>query len=245
MFSSDHYVAVIKWKRGERTALEHLTPTIKSRITPLLEIQPVPYNHRTENFTKTIDEHLANIGKDLKNCWKSTAPVFVDSAPIYDNEDFEDDYLSTGQHPLEFIIDSIENEGNQTIPVTGTARDASYQSAVYNVVQKFQRGICIRIHEEQLDDITQLESDIDDLLSLAHVDKSETDIVIDFEQINPAKELAIYSQIINSLIQFPDINSWRTLTICATSIPKTFSTTIKNSAQDLFLELNGIFFLKL
>ncbi|MDU8674255.1 beta family protein [Paenibacillus polymyxa] len=227
MFSSDHYVAVIKWKRGERTALEHLTPTIKSRITPLLEIQPVPYNHRTENFTKTIDEHLANIGKDLKNCWKSTAPVFVDSAPIYDNEDFEDDYLSTGQHPLEFIIDSIENEGNQTIPVTGTARDASYQSAVYNVVQKFQRGICIRIHEEQLDDITQLESDIDDLLSLAHVDKSETDIVIDFEQINPAKELAIYSQIINSLIQFPDINSWRTLTICATSIPKTFSTTIK------------------
>lgn len=227
MFSSDHYVPVVKWKRGERTALEHLSSTARTRITPLLEIQPVPYDHKTGSFSKTIDEHLSNIGKDLSSCWKTTDPIFVDAITIYDNVDFEDDNLASGQHPLEFIIESIENEGNQAIPVTGTERDASYQAAVYTMVQKYQRGICVRIYEEQLDDLAQLESDVNDLLSFAHINKSEVDIVIDFEQINPAKEQAIYSQIINTLIQFPDINAWRTITICATSIPKTYSKIIK------------------
>ncbi|WP_179032885.1 beta family protein [Paenibacillus kribbensis] len=233
MFSSNHYVPIIKWKRGERTALEHLTPKIKDTITPLLEIQPVPYDHKTENFTKTIDEHLANIGKDLKNSWNSSNPVFVDSLTIYDNEDFEDDYLSTGQHPLEFIIESIENEGSQAIPVTGTTRDSSYQQAVYNMVQKYDRGICIRIHEEQLDNITLLESDIDSILSYIQINKNAVDIVIDFEQITPTKEQTVYFQIINALIQFPDITVWRTITICATSIPKSFAPTIKKFSSGI------------
>ncbi|MDT9719647.1 beta family protein [Paenibacillus sp. ClWae2A] len=227
MFSSEHYVPVIKWKRGERTALEHLSSTTRDRITPLLEIQPVPYDHRTGNFTKTIDDHLSSIGRDLNNCWKSKNPVFVDSDTIYDNVDFEDDNLASGQHPLEFIIDLIENEGIPAIPVTGTARDASYQAAVYDIVQKHQRGVCIRIYEEQLDDINQLESEINNLLSIGHINKSDTDLVIDFEQITPSKETAIYNQIINTLIQFPDITTWRTITVCATSIPKTYSKTIK------------------
>lgn len=227
MFNSDHYVPIIKWKRGERTALEHLDSIFKKSITPLLEIQPVPYDHKTENFTKTIDEHLENIGREVKAVWNFSSPVFVDAITIYDNEEFEDDNLSTGQHPLDFIIESIELEGCQAIPVTGIARDSSYQQAVFNLAQKYNRGVCIRINEEQLENLVRLETDITKLLEYIQISENAVDIVIDFKQISPSKEQAIYAQLVNCLLQFPNITAWRTITICATSIPKSLSTIIK------------------
>jgi len=45
-FGSDHYVPVVKVKRGEKLALRILATRLRSQITPLLEIvECKPTNH--------------------------------------------------------------------------------------------------------------------------------------------------------------------------------------------------------
>jgi Beta protein len=57
-FTHNHYVPILKWKRGEQTALEKLDNKYKQILTPLIEIQPVQFDHSKGVFKKTIDEHI-------------------------------------------------------------------------------------------------------------------------------------------------------------------------------------------
>jgi hypothetical protein len=67
--SSDHYVPILKSKAAELNALSHLTPLEKTKVTPLIEIQPDQVS---------TQEKLENFAKKLVHSFSSTDPVFID-----------------------------------------------------------------------------------------------------------------------------------------------------------------------
>src|SRR5947207_11870660 len=77
MFDHTHYVPILKGKEGEYQALSELTPTIKSKLTPLIEPIPIPYDFANEIPAKTVDEHLENFVSKIVLNW-GLDPIFFD-----------------------------------------------------------------------------------------------------------------------------------------------------------------------
>lgn len=229
MFNHDQYVPILKWKRGERTALEQLEPAYKTKMTPLIEVQPVPFNHALGVFSKSIDEHLEKIGKTVKAAWNQEKPVFVDVFSLYNNEDFEDDTLQTGQHPIEFVIDDIETNGIPAIPVTGIYRHDPFHSSIKSIIKKYNRGVCLRLEESDFSDIPSLKQSIDDLLNYLVIEKDLVDIVLDYKQIIPQQQQQHINNVALTLVQLPYLQEWRTLTLASTAYPKNLGQISTNS----------------
>ncbi|MEY8346442.1 beta family protein [Niallia circulans] len=231
MFNHDHYVPILKWKRGERTALEKLPSTSKENITPLLEIQPVPYDHSNEEFSKTLDEHLYDIGQQVKASWNETTPIFVDLDTLYQNGEFETETLQNGQHPIEFVIEQIELNGIPAIPVTGINRHDPFHDAIKTVVKKYKRGLCIRLEESDFSDIDILKSDIDRLLHFIEVDYESVDIILDYKQILPQQEQQHITNLTLTIVKFPYLMRWRTFTLASTAYPKNLNNLIPTNSN--------------
>src|SRR5947199_6371312 len=74
-FGPDHYVPVIKVKRGEKLALQRLALRLASQITPLLEIV-----QRTPE--KSVDGHLDTAFKDLAESVRGYSRSLLDAREL-------------------------------------------------------------------------------------------------------------------------------------------------------------------
>ncbi|MED0757397.1 hypothetical protein P4S93_18100, partial [Aneurinibacillus thermoaerophilus] len=184
MFDHTHYVPILKCKRGEQKALEKLNMSHKAGMTPLIEIQPVPYDHQKSDFKKTVDEHLKDVGTQVKDSWNQNRPIFVEVNTLYDNEDFDEQTLQNGQHPVEFVIDSIESNGTPAIPVTGIYRYQQFHDAIKKVIKKYKRGVCLRLDDSDLSDLNSLNADINTVLDFLEIIPEEVDIILDYKYIS-------------------------------------------------------------
>lgn len=230
MSDSQYYVPTLKWKRGERRALERIDSSEQQKMIPLIEIQPVPFDHKAGDFSKTIDEHLENVGAQLKEVWHQNTPVLIDLYTLYDNEDFEDDLLQDGQHPVKFVVNSINSFDIPAIPVTGIDRPEEFQTAVRSVSQN---GICIRLTQNELSNFQKLRKELEELLAFFNVTHNEVDIILDYKQIYPNQEELIYQHVLLTIAQFPFLTQWRTLTLSMTSFPKNLNSIPTNSNGEL------------
>ena len=62
-----NYVPILKAKEGELIALRHLSPQMKSNLTPLIEIQP---RETPELLKRTITQ--------IRKGWIPTLPLLID-----------------------------------------------------------------------------------------------------------------------------------------------------------------------
>ncbi|HHW36804.1 MAG TPA: hypothetical protein GXX18_06125 [Bacillales bacterium] len=237
MFNYNHYVPALKWKRGERVALKNLTPKELDNITPLIEIQPIPYNHKEQVFKKTIEQHLDNTGANLLEIWSSKRPIFIDGHTLFDDTRIDPEILlNNGQSPLEFIIDDIESFGISAIPVTSLLRYESYHESVQFCVEKYKRGVCLRLFKSDLSDINHLNQNIDNILQYLKVNIEDVDIIIDYRQIDPDEKYQIINELILSIAKFPYLKRWRTFTFLSTSMTKNLSHIPTNTTNELARE---------
>lgn len=233
MFNHDHYVPILKWKRGERKGLENVNSNFKENVTPLIEIQPVPYNHKVGDFSKTLDEHLSEVGKQVQIAWNQPSPIFVDLNTLYNNDDFTDDTLQSGQHFVELVMEEIESNGTAAIPVTGIHRHTSFLKAVKDSYHKYKNGICIRLEESDLSDIISIRRDLNELVDFLEIERNSVDIILDYKQIIPQQEQAHLNNIILTIAQFPNLLEWRTITLASTAYPNNLKQIPTNSNGSL------------
>lgn len=223
MFKQNHYVPVLKWKRGERNALENLDTSLKKFMTPLIEIQPITFDHAKGEFKKTIDSHLCNLGPEIKKSWGVDDPIFIDVDSLYLNENFTDEFVESGEHTVECIIHAAEDEGIFAIPVTGLQRSEEFQLAINRMSQLYNRGVCIRLEESDLADLDTLPERLFDLTNSLNLNANQIDIIFDYKQITLATPLSIkeYTEkLLITMARFPELQSWRTFTVLATAYPK-------------------------
>lgn len=218
MFNENHYVPIVRWKRGEQSALFELDSKIKDIMSPLIEIPPIDWDFENECPKKTIDDHLKNIAVQLKTNWNHPNSIFIDAIQICLDDD---DVMENGEHPLEYIFRILSNEKISAIPVTSKERGSNYQDAVRKIKNIYKTGFAIRLYDEDFDDINSTLSSITNRFS---TNPNEIDLILDYKYIDPKLPIGRMSKLISgSLISLPSIMKWRTLTLTATSFPENLS----------------------
>lgn len=107
IFGPEHYVPVLKIKRGEKAALRSLDSKLCRRITPLLEVV-----ERKDDKAPTIDAHLTTAFKDLAESVRLFPRCFLDAREI----------ASDGPTGANEVFQRATDEGIVFTPVTGISR---------------------------------------------------------------------------------------------------------------------------
>ena len=217
MFNHKHYVPILKGKAGEYQALSTLPPTIKSSMTPLIEVPSIPWDFTADVASGTIDDHLEDVAENIDTTWGKTL-LFVDLTWMDPA-----DRMADGRHPVTYVFDEMRARGIEGIPVTGLARDPAYQTAVAGVVATDGRGVCIRIEETDFEDVANLQPSLDAVLAQLGLSPSATDILLDFGSIAPSQSGPLLLAARSVINGFPYLPDWRTLTFAATAFPLNLS----------------------
>lgn len=222
-FERRHYVPVVKWKQGEQKALEVLTPTSKKRITPLIEIAPIDWDFENEMPKKTVDEHLINFGETLVRSWPHKA--FIDLLYLHPSE-----RMTSGLHPLTYILREARARQNPLVPVTSSERDADYNAAVVDSNKLDHLGAAIRITERDFD---SLQPTIDSLLGALQMSPEQIDLVVDYGYIEPSLITRTTLFLTGLIDNLPYLHAWRNVILCGTGFPKNLSDVSSNSVDQI------------
>jgi hypothetical protein len=217
MFRHDHYVPILKAKDGEYGALETLSPAVRQAMTPLLEIPPIDWDYMADRPKKTIDQHLKKVGQKIERAWGQHRHLFVD-LPLWIPES---ERMSNGEHPLEYIFNSLRMRGIEASPVVDLLRPDEYLSACRNIITRDGRGACVRLHREDLVDFDNVDDAVAGVLENIGAVVQDADLVFDLQGLTPDEPMDMDADgLIGLLDRLPKVDQWRTFTVTATSFPR-------------------------
>lgn len=212
----DHtsYVPILKGKEGEYEALKELPNSIKARLVPLIEIIPIPWDFENNVPAKSLDDHLSTVNAKLLDSWGKQHSCFLDLCWIPESERMAD-----GTHPVTCVLDGARANGLLVIPVTGLRRDRNYQAGVKRVAGIDNRGVCVRLENEDFKNYDELNDDLTRLLNSLSLNKTSVDLLLDFRQIaaNQTASVSLTAQLIISILN--EVNEWRSLIFAASGFP--------------------------
>jgi len=207
-FGPNHYVPILKVKRAEKAALGQLSPVLRPRITPLLEI--------VERKEKTFEEHVEKAFRRLADNVKGYPRCFLDVREI------EPD----GATAAAAVFARAAAAGIDFTPVTGVARTVDVEAALGHR----DRGLAIRLTRPEFEN-GNLDVQIDAFLEAHHVAASEIDLIIDLgavENMIPAGVEALTDVFLDEV---PDHASWRTFTVSACAFPRSMGGVERHSHE--------------
>jgi hypothetical protein len=216
--NTNYYVPILKGKMGEYSALKEVAPDIRDKITPLIEIPPIPWDYNNDAPSRTIDAHLSKVTDTLGDVWGENRQLFMDLNFLEAGERMAD-----GSHPLIWLFNDAGGKGLPLIPTTGLSRDRSYQTAVASIATEDGLGLCMRLESDELDD--DLESNLENTLGQLRVDPGSVDLLIDLKEISATPEQTRFTfiSVVNIFKNLPKIDEWRSLILSGTSFPQTLS----------------------
>lgn len=198
-FGPSHYVPVLKVKRGEKKALTEISPTLRRRVTPLLEIV-----ERKEDKAPTVKKHLDTAFAKLA---ESVAPY---SRCFLDAREIEQD----GPPAAAAVFERAAVEGITFTPVTGISR--SYD--VGPALQHRTRGLALRLTREELE-AGSLAQRLSAFTEEHGLNRAETDLIVDLGAVDDLITPGVRALADAFLSAVPDASAWRTLTVSACAFP--------------------------
>lgn len=208
MFKYNHYVPILKAKDGEFGALLELPTEIKNQISPLIDV------FNTESSKKPLDFRLDKIANKIKTTWGISRPIFIDLFGIDLNK-----RVSGGLHPLIFIFDRLRNLNVKAIPTTGFDRDDAYNKALIKIVNEGNRGVCIRLLKDDMENTDELEDNLESILSYLNIGCENAHLLLDFRTLKVGEVGVSIDVAIDVIRSLPNVNDWCTLTIAASGFP--------------------------
>lgn len=106
------YAPILKWKRGEQSAIQALSSATRAKLFPIAELADRPYNWTQEVYSKSWAEHIDDVCAATAKCWGKETEFAVDQ-PILD----EDAAGSEGQSPWSYLFTTLWGLGVNAIPV--------------------------------------------------------------------------------------------------------------------------------
>jgi hypothetical protein len=216
MFDHTQYVPIIKGRRGEYRALATLAPDVMARLTPIIEIPPIDWDHENETPMRTVDAHVGRVAPALQQAWGVSRSFFVDGLWIEDAG-----LMANGRHPLVFIVDEARERGLQPVPVTGMSRSPEYQAAVAEVAAQDGLGYCLRLESNDLPQVAELHQALEEL-GLPGV-LANIDLVIDLKEL-PMTQIGPLGMVARAVLTtLPALQEWRSLTLAGAGFPMNLS----------------------
>lgn len=226
MFNHLHYVPLLKGKQGEYGALRELADAAKERLTPLVDVPPIPWDYDKEKPAKSIESHLKSVPVNIAKAWGKQRPIFLDLYYVEPGKMTKD-----GRHPLTWILEKARECEIILIPTTGFDRDDSYQDAVRKAAGTDQRGVCLRVGSEDIEDIGEMRDAAKQLLKRCSLSPEACDVILDLREISARDLNGLCEHICDVLRAFPYVNRWRTFTLAGSSFPMSLSGIQSNSVQ--------------
>lgn len=209
IFGPHHYVPVLKVKRGEKKALQDITASVRSRITPLFEI--VEWNHKN---VPTIDKHLETAFRDLDEAARRYTRCLLDARELE----------PAGFSAAAAVFEKAAAAGITFTPVTGLSRTADIASALVHR----SNGIALRLKREEFEQ-GSLGRDVREFMVRHGLSHEEVDLIVD---LGPVDEL-VYDGVATLATAFladvPDKTRWRTFTLAACAFPDSMGGIERNS----------------
>ncbi|MEH2920430.1 beta family protein [Samsonia erythrinae] len=204
------YVPILKTKRAEFSAINLLDQSVKSKIIPLFEIEPVPLDPDTDIQNKTYNDHLYDFGKKLSTPCSDISMIYIDGLLV------EEQFISSGDtYPIANAVNQARAAGLHVVPVSSPTRNANYLREIDRLVQG---EVCLRLTVTDLAN-PQL---ISAYISHLNIPYKNIDIVIDLRdsiseellETGQSKTLAI--GLVNNLY---NLNSYRRIILAGGSFP--------------------------
>jgi hypothetical protein len=206
-FGSNHYVPVLKVKRGERKALRRISPTYHSRIIPLLEIVK-------RKPGKTIREHLDAAFTDLSDTVRPYPRCLIDAREI----------AADGQAGADEVFRRAAAEGLVFTPVTGVSRTVDVSAAIAHRTY----GLALRLTRAEFEQ-GSLAGRINAFLSTRGLVPEEIDLIIDLGGVEALIVEGIAALTDAFMAEVPSHQQWRTFTVSACSFPLNMSVVQRDS----------------
>jgi Beta protein len=208
-FGSDHYVPVVKVKRGEKLALQTLAIRLRSRITPLLEIVE-------RSPSRILSEHLNTAFSGLAESVQPYPRVFLDVREL----------ASEGPAAAAEVFNRAYLTGMVFTPVTGISRDADVVAAL----NARSDGLALRLTRTEFES-GDLADRLDDFLHKHELKPENIDLIVDLGAVESLVVQGIASLTEVFLADIPDHNRWRTFTLSACAFPLSMSLVARQSHE--------------
>ena len=209
-FSSRHYVPVLKVKRGEKAALAQISPTLKQYVVPLLEIV-------ARNQAQDVNRHLTTSFKDLASSLQGYTRCLLDAREI----------VPDGASGATEVFRRAAAEGIPFTPVTGISRTADVAPAI---AFGSASGIGIRLTRNEFES-RRLPSELDSFLLAKGLTPDRVDLIVDLGSIEKLITVGAIALVQAFLAAVPNQRQWRTLTVTASSFPKSMAGVERNSSK--------------
>ena len=197
-FGPNHYVPVLKVKRGEKRALGLVSTALTDRITPLMEIVEI-----TEG--KTVPDHLSTAFRGLADALRPFSRCFLDTREI----------AGAGPSAALAVFQRASDEGISFTPVTGISRSADVAAAIKHSPQ----GLALRLTREEFEGGGS-GLKVRNFMMSHSLALGETDLIIDLGGVGDLVSEGVIALTAFCLSEVPDMTKWRTLTVSGCAFPK-------------------------
>lgn len=194
--SANHYVPVLKVKRGEKAALQAIRPSVRERITPLIQI--------VERTDKTIDEHLKTSFKNLADSLSGYSRCFLDVQEL----------ASEGAAVALQVFERASEEGMSFTPVTGISRTVDVAAALAHR----QNGLALRLTRDEFE-LGTLATRLQEFLDSSSLAAGDIDLIVDLGAVTEMIPQGVSALTEAFLADIPSHQDWRTLTVSACAFP--------------------------
>ncbi len=211
MFIWNHYIPILKWKRAEQVALKLLTDKQKKHITPLIQfVMPKYESHdQLEDVVRKFEEKLPVIPEQIIEVWGKT-PIFIDVSLLFTN--------SLRTKTFNEVLTNGQKAGAYFIPVIHLASDITVKEAAYSFAKTHGTGICIRVICFDLDNTSNMNESIKDVISSSGLQEENIDLLVDIKELEENKSK--YSKYMTLSQGILNLKKWRTFTFASGAFPE-------------------------
>lgn len=214
MFSYQHYVPILRWKRGERIALRNVAEPDRKWITPLIEFLP-------KDFPPDDDRSVIKKIGEVQDSSNGTR-LFVDFLNVPNvGEIFNGNGMM-----MNFFRQAVRKDLN-VIPVTGVERSAHYQTAVAASLAGDTGELCFRIRLRDIFEKSFVQ-ELGNLMTYLHVGAKNTHLIVDCGTLtDTCPHLEVICE------RLPYLDEWRTFTFSSGYFPRDLRDFEKNRQHTL------------
>lgn len=211
------YRPILRFKRGEQTALTNLSAAHKGATIPLLNIASHAYNPPPGGDTDgAFDQRIAQDADRLNSVW-------ADYAAAVDLGDIDPDArCAGGVHPVRHFFDRIAAAGERANarPVLRLSSDDDFLAAVASVCNEDGVAPVFRMTPDDLaePDVGEM---VEEMLNDCGLCPADADFVVDLGYIQTTGRSIITAR--GALAAVPFAADWASITLVAGSFPENLS----------------------
>lgn len=209
------YIPILKWKKGEWSALASLPDLDRDRIAPVVVMPPAGDYDPDLDRPLEPAEHIKSFGRRLFDAW-GARPVFVDGEYVDDERHRE----GFDVHPLTALLERARTAGARPSPVTSLGRSGDYQAAVGRFLARHsEASLCLRVSPLDLES-GRFADDLEALMGETGCVPERAVIIFDLGCDHPPASEEFVTWLADRLNHLPHLYRWLQVAVALTSFPE-------------------------